>query len=132
MEIIFWSGLILLVGLSIYLAPKIVRKDFSFSMFTIIVLAFYLLLFKICPQAVILHAFLASLLLCCSGYVFLLKKKHQHNPDLLKEEEMDSESDYLRLRKAKILKLRYYQDWYEKFVIINIAAFILTSTLELI
>lgn len=125
MEIFFFAGIILLMVATVYCAPKIVRKKFSFAAFALLPLSFYVFLFL--GRYSIFEALLVAFCICSVGYAFLLHKKKQHDPNLLTLENCRTTSDlqlrYMKERRAT--KYVFYKHWYVKLVLVNIAAVIL-------
>lgn len=124
MEILFFAGIVLLMVATVYTAPKIVRKKFSFICFAIVIVAFYVFIFA-SGFGTVGHAFLTALCICSVGYAFLLKKKRQHNPDLLTEENccVSSDIQLRHIKEKRAAKYDFYRHWYMKLVLLNVIAF---------
>lgn len=132
MEILFFAGIILLMVATVYCAPKIVRRKFSFTAFALLPLAFYAFLLLEGKNA--LFAVLTAFCICSAGFALLLSKKKQHDPNLLTEENCRTSSDlqlrYIKERRAA--KYDFYKHWYIKLVLLNVAAVILFALAQFI
>lgn len=125
MEFLFFSGIVLLMVATVYCAPKIVRRKFSFTAFALLPLLFYVFLFFVGHS--IFEALFTAFCICSAGYALLLSKKKQHNPDLLTEENCHTTSDIqlFHIKEIRAAKYDFYKHWYIKLVLLNVAAVIL-------
>ncbi len=110
---------------TVYCAPKIVRKKFSFTAFALLPLSFYVFLFF--EGHSLFEALLVAFCSCSAGYALLLSKKKQHNPDLLTEENCHTTSDLqlFRIKEIRAAKYDFYKHWFAKLFLFNITAVIL-------
>lgn len=125
MEILFFAGICLLMVATVYCAPRIVRKRISFTAFAALVVLYYGFLF-VFTEGSVGYALLTAICLCSVGYALLLKKKKQHDPNLMTQENCRTSSDLqlFRLQGIRLSKLNCYKRWYRNLLFLNISAVI--------
>ncbi len=124
MEMSFYAGLILLMGLTVYLAPKIVRKNFQFFTYALIVFVFYAVVMLVFKRESIVFAGISCACLCLAGLGLLLVKMKQHGPKSISSLDLEkmSRSQAEKYYKMKAQKIEFYKEWWFKVVLVNVLA----------
>ena len=120
MELYFYAGIVLLMAVTLFSAPKIVREIISFKLLALLILAFYAAIWLYSKQIVLL-TLITGCCLCGVGFILLRYKKIQHSPYHIPEDDVRGRNlfEYRELRAAKIT---FYKHWYFKLLLVNFCA----------